>query len=54
MLEKYKDEIKGAMISIGIWIIILNRFPAIHAWYSTVQGSLLIGIILIFIGVTIK
>lgn len=51
MIQKYKEEIKGAIVSTGVWIIILGLFPSIHNWYSDINSSLFIGIALVALGV---
>jgi len=50
MLEKYKKEIKGAVISTGIWITVLGIFPGLHNWYSDVNGQIFVGIGLLALG----
>ena len=44
MITKYKEQIKGAILSTGIWIIILNLFPSVYNWYLNVNSSIMIGI----------
>lgn len=51
MINKYKEEIKGALISTGIVIVILSLFPSIHEWYSHVNSSITAGLLLLLIGV---
>jgi hypothetical protein len=54
MITKYKEEIKGALISTGIVIAVLSLFPQIYQWYSQFNHSIAVGLLLLAVGVSWK
>lgn len=50
METKYKEQIKGAVLSTGVWIVLLGLSPKLDIWYSSFNNSIFIGAGLIAIG----
>jgi hypothetical protein len=49
--QKLKEELRGAVISTGAWIVLIGLLPGVEDLYLKLISSMFLGVILIAVGV---